>query len=93
MALDTAFHAAFFQHCENRYLVEAYQVIAAKMAALRYKLVRAPQHMDRSYRGHRAIAAAVRGRDAAAAMGLLEGHIGRKDGSFWNTDGAADPLS
>ena len=35
---DTALHDAFFAHCGNRYLVEAYQQVSGRIAALRTNL-------------------------------------------------------
>ena len=88
LRLDTEFHAEIFRHCDNRYLVEAYQLIAAKMAALRTRLGTDPDHMRKSYEEHGRIAAAVRGRDVTKALSILTGHIGGKEGSYWMTDDA-----
>ncbi|WP_415024831.1 GntR family transcriptional regulator [Bradyrhizobium sp.] len=35
---DAAFHEALFAHCGNRYLVESYQLVAGRVAALRTNL-------------------------------------------------------
>ncbi len=35
---DTALHDAFFAHCGNRYLVESYQLVSGRVAALRTNL-------------------------------------------------------
>ncbi len=81
--LDTRFHQAFFEHCDNGYLSDAYLTIAAKMAALRNRLGDHPDHMAKSFVEHRAIADAVAAGDRGRALEILEGHIGRKEGSYW----------
>ncbi len=86
LALDTRFHWAFFEFCENAYLCQAYKVIAAKMATLRNRLGRDPDHTAKSLTEHAAIAAAVSAADVDGALRVLDGHIGRKQGSYW-----ADP--
>ena len=87
---DSAYHATIFDYCDNAYLADAYQTIAAKMAALRTQLGGDPEHMRKSYEEHKAIAKAVRGRDVDEALSILEGHIGRKEGSYWQTGKAVE---
>jgi len=89
LALDTKFHAAFFEHCQNSYLSAAYDLVAGKMAALRNRLGTDAEHMTRSFEGHQNIARAVENGDLETAASVLEGHIGRKEGSYWNE--ATDP--
>jgi DNA-binding GntR family transcriptional regulator len=81
--LDTRFHATFFDHCDNIYLSDAYQTIAAKMAALRNRLGDHPDHMAKSFVEHRWIGEAVTNGEIDKALDILEGHIGRKEGSYW----------
>ncbi|SCB29605.1 GntR family transcriptional regulator [Rhizobium hainanense] len=51
---DTAFHLAFFQHCGNRYLRTAYDLILGRVASLRTHLaMKAEGEPDRSYGDHR----------------------------------------
>lgn len=83
LALDAEFHQAFFDAADNRFLTEAYQVIAPKMSALRNRLGRHPDHMAKSYAEHLAILAAVQKRDAGTALKILSMHIDRKEGSYW----------
>jgi len=80
---DSAFHEALFALCDNRYLAESYKLISGRMAALRTHLGTEPEHMAKSFREHQAIAEAVRAGDVDAGVRLLEGHIGRKEGSYW----------
>lgn len=82
--LDTDFHGLFFDYCDNPYLKEAYRLIAAKMAVLRLQLGTDPAHMEKSYREHLDICAAVAAGQVAPALEILEGHIARKEGSYWN---------
>jgi len=84
LQLDTRFHQVLFDHADNRFLNEAYQTIAAKMAALRNRLGAHPDHMAKSFAEHARIAALVANGDSATASPLLVAHIGRKEGSYWN---------
>ena len=92
LTLDTAFHQALLDHSGNRFLNDAYQAFAPKMAALRNRLGRHPQHMEKSYNEHIALTDAVGRADEAAALEILISHIGRKEGSYWKdaTDRAID---
>lgn len=83
LALDMAYHQAFFDHSDNRFLDDAYQAIAFKMAALRSRLGRHPAHMTLSYKEHKAILERVAAGDLEAARNALRSHIGRKDGTYW----------
>ncbi len=91
LRLDSRFHLTLFAHCDNAYLSDANQVIAARMAALRNRLGTDPAHMKKSFEEHKAIAKAVKRGNADKAIAVLEGHIGRKEGSYWQTDRAAEP--
>ena len=60
---DTALHEAFFAHCGNRYLVESYQLVSGRVAALRTNLsapvdVQTPASFDE----HRKLLRSVRAR-------------------------------
>ncbi len=81
--LDSRFHATFFEHCNNRYLSDAYQIIAAKMAALRNRLGDHSDHMAKSFAEHQQIATMVAAGEIEMALEILEGHVGRKEGSYW----------
>jgi len=84
LAADTVFHQCLFDHSDNRFLNDAYQAIAKKMAALRNRLGRHPDHMSKSYREHIELAEAVKKRDVERAMQILKSHIDRKEGSYWS---------
>jgi len=80
---DTRFHQHFFDFADNRFLNDAYQAIAAKMAALRNMLGDHPDHMSKSFAEHETIVDAVRDRDFPTAAAILRTHIDRKEGSYW----------
>ncbi|MEM9394556.1 MAG: GntR family transcriptional regulator [Pseudomonadota bacterium] len=84
LALDTEFHQLFFDFADNRFLNDAYQTIAQKMAALRNRLGRHPDHMAKSYAEHQSIAESVSTGDKTEALATLRMHIDRKEGSYWN---------
>lgn len=83
LALDTEFHQQFFTCSGNRFLDEAYQTISQKMAALRNRLGRHPDHMTKSYYEHISMTEAVERGDVAEALEILRLHIDRKEGSYW----------
>lgn len=83
LALDTEFHQHFFDCSGNRFLDDAYQAIAQKMASLRNRLGRHPDHMAKSYREHLELTEAVGKDDTEAALAILRTHIDRKEGSYW----------
>ncbi len=93
LRLDNRFHACFFAHCDNAFLAEAYNTLAAKMAALRTRLGTDPGHMKKSYEEHKAMARAVAERRVEDALEILEGHIGRKEGSYWDEGEVLDRLA
>ncbi|UWQ90877.1 GntR family transcriptional regulator [Rhodobacteraceae bacterium M382] len=84
LALDTLFHQCFFDCSDNRFLNDAYQTIALKMAALRNRLGHHPDHMAKSYREHLELVECVKARDTQKALEILTAHIDRKEGSYWN---------
>lgn len=83
LTLDGEFHMTIVRHSGNAYLEEAYMGIAAKMAALRTQLGRAPDLMEKSMREHTAIVDAVRRGDLDEALAILDEHISRRRGSYW----------
>jgi len=73
---DTALHEAFFAHCGNRYLVESYQLVSGRVAALRTNFsspidVRTPASFDE----HRRLLRWFERGDLAAFETLLTSHI------------------
>ncbi|SLN40169.1 GntR family transcriptional regulator [Ruegeria meonggei] len=84
LAQDTVFHQCLFDWANNRFLNDAYQTIALKMAAVRNRLGRHQEHMAKSYIEHVQMVDAVERRDAESALEILRSHIDRKEGSYWN---------
>lgn len=80
---DTRFHQLLFDHADNSFLDDAYQTIASKMAALRIRLGRHPDHMAKSFKEHVQMAERIAAGDVDGAVKILVGHIGRKEGSYW----------
>jgi DNA-binding GntR family transcriptional regulator len=53
---DTRFHQAFFDHCKNKYLHDAYNLAAGRIAALRTHLtIKSAERRDVSFREHQKI--------------------------------------
>ncbi|MBO9446951.1 GntR family transcriptional regulator [Ruegeria sp. R14_0] len=90
---DTVFHQCLFDCADNRFLNDAYQTIALKMAALRSRLGHHADHMAKSYREHIELVQCVEDRNVTKALDVLKLHIDRKEGSYWddatNLDGAS----
>jgi DNA-binding GntR family transcriptional regulator len=73
---DSALHDAFFAHCNNHYLVESYQLVSGRVAALRTNLsspidVRTPASFDE----HRRLLRWYERGDLPAFETLLTQHI------------------
>ncbi|MGH1357982.1 MAG: GntR family transcriptional regulator [Burkholderiaceae bacterium] len=84
LKLDMAFHQAIFDGSNNRFLNDAYQTIAYKMAALRNRLGRNPEHMKKSFDEHQQIVEAIRAGSLTQARTILAAHIDRKEGNYWS---------
>ncbi|WP_171235916.1 GntR family transcriptional regulator [Ruegeria sp. HKCCA6837] len=81
---DTLFHQCLFDCADNRFLNDAYQTIALKMAALRSRLGHHQDHMAKSYREHIELLQCVENGDVSKALDVLKLHIDRKEGSYWS---------
>jgi DNA-binding GntR family transcriptional regulator len=75
--LDTRYHAIFFEHCDNRYLLECYDRNVGKIAALRTHLAVKPLHTKLSFQEHKLMLEAIRNGDIAKTLTILDAHIGR----------------
>lgn len=84
LAEDTIFHQLLFDCADNKFLNDAYQTIATKMAAIRNRLGRHPEHMAKSYAEHLQLVDAVKVSDTETALNILRLHIDRKEGSYWS---------
>ena len=83
---DSALHDAFFAHCNNHYLVESYQLVSGRVAALRTTLsspidVRTPASFDE----HRRLLRWFERGDLAAFETLLTQHIGNSGKTYART--------
>ena len=83
LGLVTRYHQCFFDHSGNRFLDDAYQTIATKMAALRYRIGRHGPQMEQSFREHLELTRAARAGDTERAEALLRLHIDRKEDNYW----------
>jgi DNA-binding GntR family transcriptional regulator len=90
---DTLFHQCLFDCADNRFLNDAYQTIALKMAALRSRLGHHPDHMAKSYREHIELLQCVENGDVSKALDVLKLHIDRKEGSYWSDATNVDGLT
>ncbi|WP_160321324.1 GntR family transcriptional regulator [Prosthecomicrobium hirschii] len=73
---DSLFHQAFFTHCGNRYLSEAYGIASGRLAALRAHLA-APltMHRSRAHADHLDMIEAFRAVDRKRLLAVLGRHI------------------
>ena len=62
---------------ENGYLRESYERNVGMIAALRTHLAVKPLHTKMSFQEHRTMLEAIRNRDVAATLAILDVHIGR----------------
>nr|WP_321525290.1 GntR family transcriptional regulator [uncultured Cohaesibacter sp.] len=83
LSLDAVYHQCLFDCTGNRFLDDAYQTIAKKMAAVRHRLGHHPDHLEKSYKEHCEIAEAVGHKDLDTSLAILGHHIDRKQGSYW----------
>lgn len=75
---DTAFHQAFFDHCGNAYLADAYRLASGKVAALRTHLTATViDRRNTSLDEHKAMAEKFAAGDLDGLMALLSVHIDR----------------
>ena len=76
--LDADFHQAFFEHCGNRYLQSAYQLIHAPVSALRAHLsARSAGALALSLHEHTELVQRVVEHDHAGAAVIIERHVAR----------------
>ena len=82
LAADTAYHLVFFNCCRNTLFAETYDMMAAKIAALRTHLSVKPMHTEKSFNEHVKIVNDLRDgkiKDALACLGM---HIDRTRSSY-----------
>jgi DNA-binding GntR family transcriptional regulator len=75
--LDSEFHHAFFAYCGNRYLVDAYQTIALRVEALRYRFMQTTVFRQKANHEHQALSELLGQGRIRRAVAMLEAHIAR----------------
>lgn len=76
--LDTAFHQAFFDHCGNSYVCDAYQLVSGRIAALRTHLTRPVASLrEQSFNEHHAFVELLNQEDFAGFERLVMQHVDR----------------
>ncbi len=73
--LDTEFHNALVENCENRFLKTAFQLVSAQITALRHRLPVENEQVTHCQDNHRVVVDAVRNMDTRRAQSILRGHI------------------
>lgn len=73
--LDTAFHNALVENCDNRFLKAAFELVSAQITALRYRLPVANDQVTHCQDNHRVVVDAIRQRDTQRAQAILREHI------------------
>ena len=75
LGLDTDFHALFFKHCGNRFMDDAYRLVAARVAAVRTHLSAVPLHTDKSYDEHIRMSQSIEENRMDETLKILNEHI------------------
>ncbi|CAB1061621.1 hypothetical protein D1BOALGB6SA_6396 [Olavius sp. associated proteobacterium Delta 1] len=75
--LDADFHALFFKYCGNQFMVEAYRMIVARVAAVRTHLAALPRHTEKSYNEHKKMTKSIEENRLDEALKILDEHISR----------------
>lgn len=73
--LDGRFHMVLFELADNAYLLEAYELIAFRVQALRNRLSLAPSLNASSFEDHVRLAELIAGSEDGAAIDLMGQHI------------------
>lgn len=82
---DTRFHNAFFDHCGNHFFVEAYDIVAGRIAALRAHMsAQLGLHRQKTFQEHLTMLGAVQRRDHAALERTLRVHIAEMEPNYAN---------
>ncbi len=88
LKLDGRFHDAIVERCDNLYLIEGYQAITGRTAALRTHLSRHPTHTDKSMKEHIVMVEKLEHGDLAGATTVLRQHVTRGERTY--ADGIED---
>jgi DNA-binding GntR family transcriptional regulator len=74
---DADFHCGIISGCDNRYLVEAYQRISARVAAIRTHMTPRPRMTDTAFAEHHRLVRLLQSGRLQGAIDLLQRHIDR----------------
>ncbi|WP_375749255.1 GntR family transcriptional regulator [Vibrio sp. HN007] len=85
LKLDNQFHQTFISLCDNRYFLESYALISARMATARNHLGGNEEHLQRSFEQHNSIVRALQNDSINDAMYQLICHILPEHGAYWST--------
>lgn len=77
LTLDTEFHRVILKLADNQYLLESYNLIEAKTAAIRTHLAGRPFQSEQSFAEHEQIVTLLESGELDAAIRVLEYHIER----------------
>jgi len=72
---DGNFHKCLLDHCDNRYLGDAYAQISGKSAALRTRITRQPRHPQKTFREHTDILNNLKNNELDKAVEMLSTHF------------------
>lgn len=86
LQLDNQFHSTIINMCENDYYIEAYQLISARMAAIRTTMGNNPEHIQRSLDQHIRIIQAIEEKDKDKIQQEILDHISPNHRSYWCLD-------
>jgi DNA-binding GntR family transcriptional regulator len=75
--LDRAYHQLFITCCDNQYLAEAYETIAHRVEALRYRFMHTTVFRHRAFAEHAEMAELLAAGRTSRAVAVLDGHIAR----------------
>ena len=84
LKLDYDFHNVIIANSRNPYYIDAYSLVAARMAAIRVHLGANQEHTERSLKQHENIIKALENNDVESAINELLQHISPKHGAYWN---------
>ncbi|SEQ09425.1 GntR family transcriptional regulator [Basfia succiniciproducens] len=84
LKLDYDFHNVIIANSHNPYYIDAYSLVAARMAAIRVHLGSNQEHTERSLRQHENIIKALELNKVDLAVNELLQHISPKHGAYWS---------
>lgn len=82
LELDADFHAAFFRHCENKYLRDGYKKVSDIVRTMRTYLSRRDERTAKSFKEHEGILVLLQEGRVKPAKDLLKRQITRGERSY-----------